>query len=67
MRKLLLLAMFVLVASALGFSTPRPAEADGNCVLYCATNSCGYTCCYRECCGRICFDLDCAPPPPCDQ
>ena len=65
MRSLLLLLALLLAGSATNFLSPAPVTADG-CTRYCATNACGYTCCYRECCGKICFDLDCAPPPPCE-
>lgn len=68
MRKLMVLSLLALGASATGLLSPRPADAGsgGSCVTYCSTNACGYTCCSRQCCGNICIDLDCAAPPPCD-
>jgi len=69
MRKLMMLSLLVLGASAAGLFSPRPADAappGGTCVTYCSTDACGYTCCYEQCCGSRCIALDCAPPPPCD-
>lgn len=65
MRRLLLLSL-VLAASVSGvLSSPPPATA-ADCVTYCATDACGYTCCYQRCCGKTCVFLSCAPPPPCE-
>ncbi len=68
MRKLILLSL-VLAGSAAGLLSPSPASGappGGDCVTYCSTDPCGYTCCYRTCCGENCIDLDCAPPPSCE-
>ncbi len=64
MRKLMVLSLLVLGASAAGLFSPRAADAT-TCVTYCSTDACGYTCCSEECCGSRCIILDCAPPPPC--
>ena len=71
MRKLILLALTVLLCSAVGlFSTPAAASrcfSNGNCVTHCSDpDPCGYVCCFETCCGDCCIQLDCAPPPQCD-
>jgi hypothetical protein len=66
MRKLMSVLLLVVGGSAAGLFTASPA-AGSNCVTYCsAPDPCGYVCCFQQCCGRICVDLDCAPPPPCE-
>lgn len=65
MRKLLFVLLLVVTGFAAGLFTPAPV-AGSTCVTYCSDpNPCGYVCCFMTCCGRICVDLDCAPPPPC--
>jgi hypothetical protein len=68
-RKLFLVLILALAGSAAGLFSPAPAKAlvgGGNCVSYCNTDACGFTCCSEICCNGRCFFPDCAPPPPCD-